>query len=132
MSIFSRFFKKKECQHEWQMEKPTMYLDFNDKLKWNPLKDICTKCGATRPHVKCQHDWQLEQPTMDFGDALKVWDDPVYDVCTKCGARRPHPECDHEWQPAEDDGNGITVNDTKTIRTAICSKCGAELYEKPK
>lgn len=79
---------------------------------------------------ECQHEWQIEPPTMDFGDALKVWDGPVYDICTKCGARRPHPECDHEWQPAEDDGNGAIV-DAQLIRTHICSKCGAGLYEKP-
>ena len=79
----------------------------------------------------CQHDWQMEQPAMDFGGALKIWEGPVEDICTKCGARRPHPECDHEWQPAEDDGCGIIVNEIQLVRTHICSKCGAGLYEKP-
>lgn len=90
MGILARLFKK-ECQHEWQIEPPTLYLDFNDNLKWGPVKDICTKCGATRPHVKCEHDWQIEQPTHDIG-GLMVWEGPIKDYCTKCGARRPHPE----------------------------------------
>ena len=48
MGIFSRLFKK-ECQHDWQIEQPT--LDLGGLMVWEgPVKDICAKCGATRPH----------------------------------------------------------------------------------
>ena len=48
MRILKRIFKKK-CQHNWQIEEPT--LDMGGLMIWEgPVKDICTKCGATRTH----------------------------------------------------------------------------------
>jgi hypothetical protein len=83
MGIFSRLFKK-ECQHEWQIEPPTM--DFGDALKvWDgPVYDICTKCGATRPVQECKHEWE---PAIDDKKGPSVGCIQLVRThkCTKCG-----------------------------------------------
>jgi len=81
---------------------------------------------------KCQHNWEMEEPTYNIGDTYKEWYGQIYDYCTKCGAKRTRPECQHRWQPAQDDGSGSIIYGKKMIRTAICTKCGAQKYETPK
>ena len=57
MGILKRIFKKK-CQHDWQIEQPA--LDMGGLMIWEgSVKDICTKCGATRPHP--DHDNEVPE-----------------------------------------------------------------------
>ncbi|MBO4516657.1 hypothetical protein J5751_04485 [bacterium] len=81
--IFNRFFKKK-CQHDWQLEAPTYNVGDAFKEWEGPIKDYCTKCGATRPHPECEHEWEPaiddeKGPVVNYIQLVRTH------VCTKCG-----------------------------------------------
>lgn len=94
MSYLSRFFgtnvKTTEvpaCDHDWQIEHPTIQIGEHFKQWDGPVRDVCRKCGAMRPHPECNHSWKRCE---DDGKGWIVNGVKVVRVriCKKCGCNQ--------------------------------------------
>lgn len=52
-----RLWGSPECQHNWEVEKPSLEIGGILQMWDGPLYDYCTKCGKKRTHPECEHDW---------------------------------------------------------------------------
>ena len=83
---FRNPFKKGECTHNWVREGPSTNAGGLQIWEGTP-RDVCTKCGATRPHQECDHVWE-PVPDNGKGPIINGKKSVRTAICPLCGVEK--------------------------------------------